>query len=185
MKNIYSVAALLCFASFTAFLGSGCASTPTQASAGEFIDDSVITTKVKTALVRNDETPGGAIKVETFKGVVQLSGFVDTAQQKAEAGVVAAKVEGVQRVTNDIVVSSTLTKSTAGQYIDDSVITTKVKAALVKDDLTPGGAVKVDTLKGTVQLSGFVNTPEQKLQAGVVAGRIEGVKEVVNNIVVK
>lgn len=83
---------------------AGCAGTATRPSTGEYIDDSVITTKVKAALVRDDQTPGGAIKVETFKGVVQLSGFVDTQLQKSRAAEVAQGVEGVQSVVNNITV---------------------------------------------------------------------------------
>lgn len=183
--NIRSFVAALSVAVSALVLAPGCASTPTSASTGEFLDDSVITTKVKTALVRDDATPGGAIKVETFKGAVQLSGFVDNVAQKTQAGVIAAKAEGVKSVINDIVISSTLTKSSTGEFIDDSVITTKVKAALLRDDGTPGASVKVDTLKGVVQLSGFVDGADQKTQAGVVAAKVAGVKDVLNNIVVK
>ena len=183
--NIRSLIAALSVAVSALVLAPGCASTATSASTGEFIDDSVITTKVKTALVRDDATPGGAIKVETFKGTVQLSGFVDNAAQKTQAGVVAAKAEGVKNVINDVVISSTLTKSSTGEFIDDSVITTKVKAALLRDDGTPGASVKVDTLKGVVQLSGFVDGAAQKTQAGIVAAKVPGVKDVLNNVIVK
>ena len=183
--NIRAAFAALCIVTSTLVLAPGCASTATSASTGEYIDDSVITTKVKAALVRDDATPASAIKVETFKGVVQLSGFVDNVTQKTTAGVLAAKVDGVKSVVNDIIVSTTLTKSSTGEFIDDSVITTKVKAALVRNDATPGGAVKVDTLKGVVQLSGFVDNIAQKTSAGAVAAKIEGVKDVVNNVVVK
>jgi hyperosmotically inducible protein len=185
MTKIRTLFAIISLALSALILAPGCASTPTKASTGEYIDDSVITTKVKTALVRNDETPGTAIKVETFKGVVQLSGFVDTVAQKAQAGAVAAKVDGVKNVSNDIIVSSTLTKSSTGEFIDDSVITTKVKTALLRDKATPSTSISVDTLKGVVQLSGFVETIAQKTQAGVVAAKVEGVKDVRNDIVVK
>ena len=185
MKKLCSLFVLTGLTTFAIIFASGCASTPTKASTGEYIDDSVITTKVKTALVRDDATPGSAIKVETFKGVVQLSGFVDNAAQKTQAGVVAAKVDGVKNVVNDVIISSTLTKSSTGEFIDDSVITTKVKTALVRDNATPGAAIKVDTLKGVVQLSGFVDSAAQKTQAGVVAAKVVGVKEVVNDIAVK
>ena len=83
MKKIHLLFTVLCVATSTLVFCPGCASTPTKASTGEFIDDSVITTKVKTALVRDDATPGTAIKVETFKGVVQLSGFVTTLLKKS------------------------------------------------------------------------------------------------------
>ena len=185
MKNIHTLFVTLGLAVSTLVLAPGCASTATQSSTGELIDDSVITTKVKTALVRDDTTPGGAIGVDTFKGTVQLSGFVDTDAQKAQAGVITAKIEGVKQVANDITVSANPTKSSTGEFIDDSVITTKVKAALVQDKGTPASAIKVDTRKRTVQLSGFVDSAAQKVEASVVAAKIEGVKEVQNNIIVK
>ena len=185
MKTIRSFLVILGLGTSVLILAPGCASTATRASTGEYIDDSVITTKVKTALVRDDSTPASAIKVETFKGAVQLSGFVDTEAQKTEAGIVASRVEGVKQVVNNIVVSATPTKTSTGGFIDDSVITAKVKSALLRDDATPGTSIKVDTSKGVVQLSGFVDNVAQKSLAGVVAAKVEGVKDVVNNITVK
>ncbi len=82
----------------------GCAATPTKESTGEYVDDSSITTKVKAELVRDDTTKAREIKVETFKGVVQLSGFVDTAEEKARAGQIASGVAGVKDVKNNIAV---------------------------------------------------------------------------------
>ncbi len=87
----------------TSFNG-GCASTPTQASTGEFVDDSAITIKVKAAFVNDPLVKALDVKVETFKGVVQLSGFVNTAEEKAQAARVAAMVNGVTDVKNSIVV---------------------------------------------------------------------------------
>jgi hyperosmotically inducible protein len=104
MKKILSLLALAGLAVSALVLAPGCASTPTRASTGEFIDDSVITTKVKAALIHDDNTPGSAIKVETFKGVVQLSGFVDTRAQKRRAEVLATGVSGVREVVNNITV---------------------------------------------------------------------------------
>ena len=104
MKKIISLLAVASLAATVLVFAPGCASTPTRASTGEYIDDSVITTKVKAALLHDDGTPGSAIKVETFKGVVQLSGFVDTGAQKKRAGTVTAEVSGVREVVNNITV---------------------------------------------------------------------------------
>lgn len=104
MNQIRPLLTSLCLALSSLIFAPGCASTPTKSSTGEYIDDSVITAKVKTALVRDDATPATAIKVETFKGVVQLSGFVDGVAQKTQAGVVAAKIDGVREVVNNITV---------------------------------------------------------------------------------
>jgi len=83
-----------------------CSSTRTQQSAGEVIDDSVLTSKVKLALVEDPVTKAGQINVETFRGVVQLGGFVDNAQAKEQATKVARSVTGVKEVRNDLRVST-------------------------------------------------------------------------------
>jgi len=83
-------------------LMAGCASTSKEKSTGEFIDDAVITTKVKAAFVKDDELKATEIQVETFKGVVQLSGFVADASHISKATRVARDIEGVQSVKNDI-----------------------------------------------------------------------------------
>lgn len=75
----------------------GCASTRTRASAGEYVDDSVITTKVKTLLASDDFFKSFQIGVETYKGVVQLSGFVNSQQAAATAGQIARGVLRSQR----------------------------------------------------------------------------------------
>jgi osmotically-inducible protein OsmY len=72
------------------------------ANAGRVVDDSVITGKVKAALVADPTTKAHQISVETFQGVVQLSGFVDTSEARSRATQVAKQVEGVKNVKNDL-----------------------------------------------------------------------------------
>lgn len=93
---------MACIGLFTTFLG--CAATPQSASTGQFVDDSVITTKVKAAILEEPSLKFLQISVETFKGVVQLSGFVDSAQSVKKAGEVAGRVAGVVSVKNDLTV---------------------------------------------------------------------------------
>lgn len=93
---------MVCVGLITAFLG--CAATQTKQSTGELIDDSVITTKVKTAIFEEPSLKTLQINVKTFKGTVQLSGFVDSAQSVKKAGEVAGSVDGVKAVENDLVV---------------------------------------------------------------------------------
>ena len=80
----------------------GCASTAKQEGTGEYVDDTVITTKVKTAIFNEPSLKSAEINVETFKGVVQLSGFVSSAAAESTAVAVARKVEGVKSVKNDM-----------------------------------------------------------------------------------
>lgn len=85
-------------------LTSGCAGTATDQSTGEYIDDKAITAKVKTELVRDEVVKALQVDVDTFKGAVQLSGFVDNETQKARAEQIAAGVSGVRTVTNNLIV---------------------------------------------------------------------------------
>jgi osmotically-inducible protein OsmY len=80
----------------------GCASTNKQSSTGEYIDDTVITTKVKAAILEDKQLKVTEINVETFKGVVQLSGFVSTQQDINRAATLARSIEGVTSVKNDM-----------------------------------------------------------------------------------
>jgi osmotically-inducible protein OsmY len=82
----------------------GCASTRTHESTGEYIDDSVITSKVKAAILDDPALKYFQISVETYKGIVQLSGFVDSAEAVRRAGQAASGVQGVTSVRNDLVV---------------------------------------------------------------------------------
>lgn len=86
----------------TAAIYSGCAATSTRESTGEFIDDATLTTKVKAAFVKDPVVKAIDVKVDTFKGAVQLSGFVDNAEQKARAEQIAAGIQGVASVRNNI-----------------------------------------------------------------------------------
>ena len=80
----------------------GCASTSKQEGTGEYVDDSVITTKVKAAILGEPSLKVAEINVETFKGVVQLSGFVTSTALANKAVEIAGKVSGVKSVKNDM-----------------------------------------------------------------------------------
>jgi osmotically-inducible protein OsmY len=88
-------------------LQTGCAGTATRESTGEYIDDATITTKVKAAFVKDPVVKALDVKVDTFKGAVQLSGFVDNQEQKARAEQVAAGIQGVTSVRNNITLKTT------------------------------------------------------------------------------
>jgi len=104
--NSKKLAALAAFTVALILFGfsSGCEATRTHDSTGQYVDDTGITTKVKTALLRDDLVKSFEIKVETMRGVVQLSGFVDNSDQKSAAGRDAASVGGVTDVSNNLIV---------------------------------------------------------------------------------
>ncbi len=93
---------VICIWFITFFLG--CAATQKHESTGQYIDDSVITTKVKAAILDEPSLNVFQISVETYQGIVQLSGFVDSAQSVKKAGEVAGRVEGVKDVKNNLIV---------------------------------------------------------------------------------
>jgi hyperosmotically inducible periplasmic protein len=160
-----------------------CSSTRTQQSAGEVIDDSVLTSKVKVALIDDPITKAGQINVETFRGVVQLGGFVDNARQRNQATTVARSITGVKEVRNELRISSP--QATAGQVIDDGVITASVKAKLIEDSSTKAHQINVETQKGVVQLAGFVDSTSAKARAGQLADSVDGVAQVRNDLEIR
>ena len=165
-----------------ALLGA-CSSTRTQQSAGEVIDDSVLTAKVKAGLIDDPITKAGQINVETYRGVVELGGFVDNAQQKDQATKVARSVTGVKEVHNDLRVSTP--QATTGEAIDDGMVTASVKAKLIEDTTTKAYQINVETQQGVVQLTGFVESTAAKTRAGELARSVDGVAEVRNDLEIR
>ena len=96
---IHCLVLLMLIATFVA-----CASTPTRESTGEYVDDSVITTKVKSLLAADDFLKSFKIGVETYKGVVQLSGFVNTQKAVDKAVEITNSVKGVKAIKNDLII---------------------------------------------------------------------------------
>jgi osmotically-inducible protein OsmY len=99
-NNIFKI--MLCFALILTF--AGCAENPKRESTGQYVDDSVITTKVKSAIFNEPTLKSFQISVESYKGVVQLSGFVDSTQSVKKAGELAKSVDGVLEVKNNLTV---------------------------------------------------------------------------------
>lgn len=83
---------------------AACAGTSTRESTGEYIDDTVLTSRVKSLLLNDPQVSGLAVNVETFKGTVQLSGFVKTVAERNRAVQLARGVTGVRQVKNDILI---------------------------------------------------------------------------------
>ena len=100
MKQLKTITTIIMAVMFATLLG--CASTSKQESTGEYIDDSVITTRVKTAVFQEATLKSAEINVETYKGVVQLSGFVNSAADINKAVEITRSIKGVTSVKNDM-----------------------------------------------------------------------------------
>ena len=96
-----------------ATLVTACAATPTRESTGGYVDDSTITAKIKADLLQDSKLSAADVHVKTYKGVVDLSGFVDGQSQIPEAGILAGKVAGVKSVHNNLIVKGTVAPATA------------------------------------------------------------------------
>jgi hyperosmotically inducible protein len=156
---------------------------PAGTTVGTEIDDSVVTARVKSALLADDNTKSFGIKVETRKGEVQLSGFVDTQARIDNAIALTRRVEGVKSVENGMTLKEG--KATVGNTVDDGILTAKVKTALLADADVKSFDIAVVTRKGEVQLSGFVDNQAQADRAVAIARGIEGVQSIGNEMSVK
>ncbi|MES2950834.1 MAG: BON domain-containing protein [Pseudomonadota bacterium] len=187
IENLVAGAALASVLAMT-LVGCGKAvdtpSTPVpKTSVGTDIDDSVITSSVKSALLADPDIKSFDFKVETRKGEVQLSGFVDNQSQVDRATAAARAVAGVKAVQNNVLLKGKAT--TVGEKVDDSIITSKVKAALLGDASVKSSDIAVVTRQGEVLLSGFVDSQIQMDKAVEVARGIEGVRLVSNEMAIK
>jgi hyperosmotically inducible protein len=181
MKKFFAMATALALSAVLA----ACSGTGTQKTAGETIDDATLTAKVKAALIDNESTKARSINVETYRGTVQLGGFVESEQEKQAAGQVAQGVAGVQEVRNDLEVRPQVASRSAGEVVDDGVVTARVKAALTADPTTKARQINVETRAGIVQLSGFVDNSQEKERAAQIARETSGVQSVRNDLEVK
>lgn len=162
---------------------SACAGTGTGRSTGEVVDDSVIATRTKSALLANSSTDGLNIDVEVNRGRVQLNGFVDSQSQIDRAGEIARDVPGATSVENNLRLSDGGNRM-AGEYLDDKAIQTKVAAALIDNPLVRKMKIDVEVNRGEVSLGGFVDSAEARDAAVDTARKVEGVVKVINNMTV-
>lgn len=151
------------------------AAVPSTTTVGTKFDDAVVTASVKSALLSDADIKSFDFKVETRKGVVMLSGFVDNQVQLDRANLLAKGVAGVTSVQNNVTLKSGST--TVGNKVDDTIVTGKVKAALIADEAIKSTDIAVVTRKGEVQLSGFVNSQTQIDRALMIAKAVEGVTD--------
>ena len=157
--------------------------TPAPVTMGTQIDDSIITASVKSALLANADVNSFDLQVETRKGIVLLSGFVDSKIQIDQALAVTRGVSGVVDVENGVSLKGA--SSTMGMQMDDTAVTSRVKTALLADPDVRSLDISVLTRQGAVQLTGFVNSQAQIDQANKLAAGAEGVRSVKNELMIK
>ncbi|MFS7249291.1 molecular chaperone OsmY [Rahnella rivi] len=192
MKNSKFAYSMMAVVLGTALMSGSALAASTTDSAGAKIDssmkkvdnymgDSAITAKVKSALVDDKAIKSTDISVTTNSGVVTLSGFVASQSEAEQAVAAATKVEGVKSVSDKLHTKDKSEQSVKG-YAGDSATTASVKAKLLADDIVPSRNVKVETTEGVVKLSGSVKDQAQSDRAESVAKTVDGVKSVKNDL---
>ena len=151
-----------------------------QKTAGEHVDDPLLTARVKMALLKNSASDAMDINVETSRSIVQLAGFVSSESTKMTAGKIAAETEGVVGVSNRLRVYTE--KRSVGNKLDDTVLASTVKLKLTEKNLAVAAKVNVEVRESVVELSGFVNSYEDRDKAVTLVSGIAGVKDVINSI---
>ena len=156
---------------------------PQASTVGNVIDDTVLTTRVKSALMANPQVNSYDFKVETRKGEVMLSGFVNSQAELNLATAIVQAVDGVKSIQNNVTIKSG--SATLGNKVDDGITTAKVKAALLADPSIHSLDIRVVTRVDEVQLSGFVNNQQQMDRAMQAAAGVQGVRQVSNEMQIK
>lgn len=177
MKNrVLLVAGLLAGAGLLVL--AGCSSTMVSKSRQH--SDSGVTSVVQASLEANDKVKARQVDVETREGIVYLTGVVDTEDARREAGRVAWRTEGVRGVENDLTVG----ERTVGSWVDDVMISSKVKSKLIANSEIQAGDIDVSSSQGVVTLIGRVRSQTMKNDAERIARNTRGVKDVNNELLV-
>ncbi len=150
---------------------------------GTQVDDTVITSRVKSALLADPAIKSLDLQVETRKGTVQLSGFVDSQAQIDQALAVTRSVAGVTEVENGVTLKGA--PGTMGTRFDDATVTGRVKTALLADPDIKSFDISVLTSQGEVQLTGFVDNQGQIDRATQIARATEGASSVKSELRIK
>ena len=161
------------------------------------IDDSVITTKIKAKFLKDKKVRADNIEIKTVNGTVELTGTARSKAKAAHAVALARQVKGVKSVKNDIEITPpaatarsdekpakarTADSRRSDQPVDDTWITTKVKAKMVEDKQVSATNIHVKTVNGVVALTGTAKSMDESSKAASLARSVEGVKSVRNNI---
>ena len=157
---------------------AGCASSMTTQNTRHA--DSGITSVVQESLEANDNVKARQVDVQTREGTVYLTGVVDTEAARREAARVAWRTEGVRGVVNNLTVGD----RTVGSWIDDVMISSKVKSKLMANSEIKSGDIDVSSSQGVVTLIGRVSSQAIKTDAERIARGTKGVTDVNNELTV-
>jgi len=142
--------------------------------------DSAITSVIQESLQANEKVKARQVEVQTREGVVFLTGVVDTEEARREAGRIAWRTQDVEGVVNELTVG----ERTVGSWLDDVMISSKVKSKLIDNSDIKAGDIDVSSSQGVVTLIGRVSSSTIKSEAERIARGTSGVKDVNNELTV-
>ncbi len=145
---------------------------------GTIVDDSVISTTVKSRMIGDEFVKARHIDVDVLNGVVFLIGVVESDSQKRMAGDIARGVDGVRKVENQLSVG----KTTVGQVANDAIMTSKIKTELVKDPDIRSTNIDVDTNNNIITLTGIVRSQSEKDKVFQIVRIVAGDRQVIDNL---
>jgi len=182
---LLAAVALIAAGCAPALIGAGAAggykAATDKRTVGTMIDDATLSARVKTALVRDDEVAARRIDVDVVEGRVILTGAVESEAEAERAAAVARRTAGPAPVVNQLTVGG----RSIGRAVDDTVLGTRIKAALMKAPGIRSWNVDVDVNDGVVTLTGVVGSAAQRERVVAIARDAEGTRRVVNNLTVK
>ena len=157
---------------------AGCSSTMVPEKTRDL--DSAISSKIDESLEASTDVKARQVNIQTHEGVVYLTGVVDSEDARREAGRIAWRTAGVDGVVNDLTVG----ERTVGDWVDDTLISSHLKAKLIADIEVRASDIDVSSSQGVVTLMGRVRTSAMKQDAERIARGIKGVTDVHNELVV-
>ena len=156
----------------------GCASTMVPKNTRH--TDSGITSMIEASLQASEDVKAGKVDVQTREGTVYLTGVVDTEEARRETARISWRTEGVEGVVNDLTVG----ERTVGSWVDDVMISSKVKSKLIGNSSIKAGDIDVSSSQGVVTLIGRVSSEAIKSDAERAARDTKGVTDVNNELLV-
>lgn len=152
-----------------------------ERSSGTILDDSILSTKVKTRLIGDESVKARNIDVDVFNSVVYLIGVVESDSQRRRASDIAKGVDGVSRVENQLMIGQT----SAGQMFDDLMLYSKIKTDLIRHPDIKSLNIDVDVNNNVITLSGITKSLKEKQMVVSIARNRSGSAKIIDNLVVQ
>lgn len=151
-----------------------------ERSIGTMLDDSVISSTVKTKMISDEFVKATHVDVDVLNGVVFLIGVVESSSQRRMAADIARGVEGVRRVENQLLVG----KTSAEQVLNDTILTSKIRTELVKEPDIRSTNIDIDTNNNVVTVTGIVSSENEKNKVLYIVQKVSGNRQIVDNLIV-